>query len=343
MGRSVPEELGNYVQAGLGKTAVNIFVGVAAAARKDGEHLHAAFGEGTYAEETMFSQTSFDYYINNPSLPKLDLYVAQFYPNVDVGSQLTEYRKQDVAANIRKLFADKRTSDPFTVAVDITIDHFESNDVKELLHQFKDEISSGKINFIFLASGQKFYTLGMDNYYGSCFYMVNNGDAKWKKFDSLFTHPIHRTDELSAQWFSLVTKYAPDSIALYRELIFENSRYILDRVPDLLRPNKNKKQTLRINNAAPDMLPCFIDLKVIVPPEKQSSIGNKILRMFYKKMSNQNIITYSRGSFGFYHQNFALFGELDQNVRTIRINPGINPKENDAIVEFFKSLNTARF
>jgi hypothetical protein len=338
VGTSVPRDLEPYLQPGLGKTAVNIFSGIVTTLKKGSSPVQAVHSEGSYFEEKIFSGNSFDHYISEKSLPNVDLYLGQFNPNVDVGSTLTEYQRRDVASDVRKLLHDRRVTDNFTVAVDITIDPFNSENVRSLLEQFKEEINEGRINFIFFSSGQKFYTLGMDNYYGAYYYMVNNGDPKWKGFETLSQHPAYRVDDLSAQWFCLVTKYAADSLAEYKRLIFENTRYVLDNVPAPLQPQSPSRQRFRVNRVKRPMDACFIDLKAIAPPHAQRSALDKMRSLFYKMMATRKIIAYSRGSFGFYHQNFGGFGPLDDHVRTIRINPGINPEENEALIEFLNEV-----
>jgi hypothetical protein len=86
------------------------------------------------------------------------------------------------------------------------------------------------------------------------------------------------------------------------------------------------------------MTVCFVDVKVLASPYAQWIISKTIENPFHKRMGKEGILTYSRGSFGFYHQNFSTFGFLDSHARTIRLNPGINPEENAPIEAFFRSI-----
>lgn len=344
LGKSVPTEFEKGLKAGMGKTAVNIFSGFASIVKGNNPVLHGVHSHGCYFEPTTLMNHYFDHYMKDPNAPKVGMYLSQFNSNVDVGSTLTEYTRHDVASDIRKLLDGDRVQDKFTVVIDLTIEHYHSKNVESLLNQFKNEIKEGKINFALFSSGQKFYTLGMDNYYGSYYYLVNNGDEKWKEFDSLETHPSYRTDPLSVQWFCLATKYAPDSLSNYRQLIFDNSRYILDRIPNSLKPNSASTQTLRVNSASRSMDVSFIDLKILCTKSVelfrkfiQWFKSKKITTLFSETMAKNNILYYGRGSFGFYHHNFADFGYMGE-ARTIRLNLGINPEENDTIIEFFKRL-----
>lgn len=334
-GKSVPEGLN--VKAGLAKTAVNLFTAIAHASKKGDAPLRGVQSQGSYFEQAMLMDHAFDHYMKNKELPPVDLYVGQFNSNVDVGSELTHYERRDIIKDVRALLDNGRTADPFTVAVDLTIEEFDSTNTYELLKAFEKEIKDGTLNFVFFASGQKFYNFGMDNYYGSYFYVVNNGAPKWDSFKSLFEHPAHRPDILSAQWFCLATKYAADSLARYRKLIFDNSRAVLDAMPDALKPRKDSK--IRVGTADRDMSLSFIDIKVVAPSDKQDKKCQPIKKKFYEVMNKHKVNVYGRGSFGFYYTNFAIFGPLDDKVREIRINPGINPDENEALIEFFKAIS----
>lgn len=202
------------------------------------------------------------------------------------------YRRENVGENIRYLLTSGKASKQLIVAVDCTIEKSLSPNVKELLEEFKEEIKEGKINFVFFNSGQKFDMLGMDNYYGAPFFMVNNGDEKWKPFDSLLHHPIHRTDSLSTQWFCLSHKYASKSLAQYKDLVFKNTRYILDRIPTSLLPRDDPKQQLKVNQAHPDMDVCFIDIKLRGLFKGLKSF--QFMELFYKKMVQAGVKVYSR-------------------------------------------------
>lgn len=339
IGKSVPIELKDCVRPGLGKTAVNIFAGIASAIKGKNPSLEALTIDGAYFEEVPWTNHVYEKYIQDPTAPKVGLFLCHFSPNVDIGTQFSEYKECDVAAKVKKLLKNDRVQEKFTVAVDMTIDEFHSDKAKNLLDQFKDEIQAGKINFAFFSSGQKFQTLGMDNYYGSYFYLVNNGDEKWKNFDSLYTHPVHRTDTLSTQWFCLATKYAADSLNQYRKLIFNNTRYVLDHIPQFLQPNQGNSQAFKVNRASPKMDASFIDLKAMGHGGIQKEKCQALEKHYAKFMRKNKLKHYSRGSFGFFHQNFSIFNYLDVKGRTIRINPGINPEENDKLIGFLSTLN----
>lgn len=333
---SFPLHLNARVTCGLAKSATNVFLGALCSASKQDGHVESVAGSNSYYEHDVLTHHKFDAYMKNPSAPKVHLYHGQFYPNVSVGSSPITYEKKDIAADIKALLNANKVTQNFTVAIDTTIDNVHSDAVKDLLATFQQEIAEGRVNFLFFASGQKFYNVGMDHYYAAPFYMVNNGDDKWKDYDDLCSHSLYRPDILSTQWFNLSLKYASDGLNDYRSLIFDNTKAILTQLPASLAFDSQKKQHFYINGAADTMKPPFIDLKVVAKSNSQESKCKVLKKRFFKMLENEDMEACTRGSFGFFHCNFSVFGHLDDNVRTVRINPGINPNENEKILKFLK-------
>lgn len=235
---------------------------------------------------------------------------------------------------------DKNNDPPLTVALDCTIDYINSNKVKNLLEEFKEEIQNGTLNFVFFKSGQKFDMFGMDNYYGAPFFMVNNSDPKWETFKAMSRSPGIQTDILSEQWFCLAYKYASEGLDDYRRLIFENSREILKNCPDSLRPKDDLlNQRITVSQVDDEMDVSSIDIKVRGGFHKLKALA--LMARFYLSCIKHGVKTYSRASFGFFHPNFIVI--MIQNVKdstTIRLSPGINPRENKFIIEFLNGLTS---
>lgn len=335
---TIPTSLQENAKAGIGRSATNVFACITACAKEMSSQFTSVYAEESYFEQSWFMQQKFDVYLADPSRKKLNLYHAQFNPNVNVGSELISYKRHDIAHDLRVIFANNCNADNFTAAIDVTIDDFSSKNIHDLLNEFKKEINEGKINFVFFSSGQKFNTLGMDNYYGSSFFMVNNSASKWGCFQKLFSHPCYQTDRLSYNFFCLSSKYCCDALSSYRKLIFKNTRSILDRIPQRLHATAKEQKPFRVNLADKDMLPAFIDIKVLSPPQDQHNQASRIQQIFMKIFVKRKIPVYQRGSFGFFHCNFAVFGHCDDKVRTVRINPGVNSDDIPAFMEFFASI-----
>lgn len=330
----IPEELSDHVKVGVAKSAMNVFAGINAAIQEHQPDLQRAYGDGTYFEEVQFigDNRSINEVLGNPSIGHIDLYVSEFNHNINIDIKHNVYKPGNVQGDIETILKAKPDTQQLTVAIDCTIDFNQSDKVKTLLEHFSQEIQEGKLNFIFFRSGQKFDMLGMDNYYGGLFYMVNNGDKKWKPFDALTTHEAYKTDPLSVQWFSLVNKYAPNSVDAYRRQIFENTRNVLDQIPENLKPGKNPH--IKVCKVAKDMEPAFIDIKLLGKEINSKKIETLLVKTFDAHRAKIHL----RGSFGFNHANLNVIPGLKSGLN-IRINPGIDPKEVEILVEFLNELS----
>ena len=337
----IPKALGGNVHIGLGKTAVNVFSGVNAALLKTNPHPVRVYSEGVYFEEAGVIHRRFEDVLHDESVERVDLYCGQFNPNVEIDSDFTHYRQRDVEKDISDLLAAKPKIEHLTVSIDCTIDSVPSEKITHLLQTFEKEIKSGKLNFIFLKSGQKLDMFGMDNYFGAPFYIVNNGSDHWKEYNALPTTRVHQTDSLSHQWFCLANKYASDSLNDYRARLFENSKMILSQIPPALLPDPSKpKQKIRVCTVDDAMEPSFIDVKVRGAAHQVRAFT--LLGLLYKKCEDRGIKIHSKASFGFYHINGIVISADDvPHSSTIRINPSIHPEENEVILEFLRDLAEA--
>ena len=333
----VPSTLMPFLKASLGKTAVNTVAGINAAVLKDNPHPNRCYSEGFYYESASIVgwDHKFKTIINDQKIKNIDLYCCQAYPNIQIESNYTHYKSVDIVDNVKKILKKKSETKKLTVAVDCTIDYLNSPDVKKILSTFKNEIKNGKLNFIFFHSGQKFDMLGMDNYFGSPFYMINNGDKKWESFNSLLNKDVHKTDDFSSQWFNLSHRYAAHLIDEYRKMIFENTKYILKNVPKSLKPNLKIKQKIRVNTIDNKMQPSFIDIKVSGTDHVEKT--KELIWLFYKKCSDNKIKVFKKPSFGFYHPNVTYIPNSSTST-SIRINPGLNPEENAVIIEYLNEI-----
>jgi hypothetical protein len=86
----------------------------------------------------------------------------------------TRYAQRDIINDVKQLLGNK----PDTKHLTITIDYINSPKVYELLQTFEKEILEGRLNFVLFRSGQKFDMLGVDNYYGAPYYIINNNGAQ---------------------------------------------------------------------------------------------------------------------------------------------------------------------
>jgi hypothetical protein len=172
--------------------------------------------------------------------------------------------------------------------------------------------------------------LGLDHFYGSPFYIINNGADHWKPFDRLFTAEVHKTDKLSTQWFCLIYEFAADAIDQFRALFFQNHRKILQQVPDKLFSNEKRKVTV----ATPDENAklTFIDVKI-------KGIFNKIIASLLVAYFQMHAVACEvkaavRGSFGFLHPNVTLI--FSPSSTSLRLHAGI--VGNEPIIAFLNNI-----
>ena len=335
----IPDSLRSHLKVGIAKSAMNAFAGINVAVNTMHAPPERVYGENAYFEEVAFvgDNRSLDKVLKDESLKSVDLYVGEFNHNVNIMREHKNYSPGKIREDIELLLQKKTETQHLTVAIDFTIDYVNSPEAKKLLEHFSKEIVEGKLNFVFFASGQKFDMLGLDNYYGAPFWMVNNGAKTWEAFDSLRSDEAYQTDPLTLQWFCLANKYASQQLDQYKKQIFDNTREILDHIPAELKPDGSPDQQIRINTVDKQMLPAFIDIKI--PNDTPEKTSRKIQQLLYRKFGEQGLKIHSRGSFGFYHPNFNIIASKeDMRPRNVRINPGLNPKENALILEFIKEI-----
>lgn len=329
----IPPALSENVKVGITKSAMNVFAGINAAVKVLAPDLNIAHEAGSYYEEVglIGSNRTTEEVLADPSIRRVDLYVGEFNHNINLDPAYSHYETGKVDQEIDKILAAKPETEHLTVAIDCTIDYIHSAKAEALLKKYSQQIQDGKLNLVFFRSGQKFDMLGMDNYYGATFYMVNNGGEQWKEFDALASHEAYKTDPLSIQWFCLVNQCAPQATDAYRKQIFENTRKTLERVPATLRPGGNPH--IRISTVAVDMDACFLDIKITSPKISDRDVELLIHQTF----AAYHAKIHSRGSFGFYHPNVNIIPDDKGNV-SIRVNPGLNPIEVEYLAEFLQEL-----
>lgn len=330
----IPDDLRPYVQAGLTKTSMNALAAVNAALRKIVDHPCRVYQWAAHFEivQGMGRDLSLEEALKDGEDP-IHLYVCDINHNICLLEEIDEYQASDVKREIESLLAARPQTQRLTVALDSTIDLENSKQIGALLTHFTPEILKGILNFVIFRSGQKFDMFGLDHYYGAPFYMIHNDDPCWKPFEDLLNNDLYKTDLLSTQWFCLVNKYAPKYQDLYRQLIFENTRFILNGIPNHLMPGQ--QPDIKVCTVSEKMNPCFIDIKVM--GESARNRARQIIQAFYQKFADQQGKIHTRGGYGFYHPNISLFPFLNEGM-SIRINPGIDRRESELILEVFKEM-----
>ena len=152
----IPSELQKNYKGGLGKTAMNIFAGINAAIMSQKAQPVRIFDENAYFEEVEIVGQShkFATFQKGDSIQKVDLYVAQFNPNINIDPGDIYYHKSETSKNIKYLLTNNRAAPHLTVAIDTTIERSRSANIQELLTEFQEEIKTGKLNVVIFLVGK---------------------------------------------------------------------------------------------------------------------------------------------------------------------------------------------
>ena len=338
----IPGELRDYVQAGISKSGMNTFAGINAALQRIHPQPVRAIHPSVHFEmlQCFGKNEELSKVLQNRELTHVDLFLGGMNPNVQLISAHDCYSAENIIQEITALLEAKPATQQLTVALDGTIDFIRSQKAHEILHHFSLEIRSGRLNFVFFRSGQKFDMFGMDHFYGSPWFMVNNRASYWEPFQLLASHEAFKADPLSMQWFCLSHRYAFPELEMYRGLIFENTKEILRHVPKSLLPGANPQ--VKICLVAERTEPCFLDVKCY--GDYATPLARRIEGRMYQLFTERGLKMYFRGGYGYLHPNSVMFqGGFDQskyerNYVTLRIHPGINREENGLIIQLLEEI-----
>lgn len=336
---NIPKELQGFLKVGLSKSAMNTFAGISAALKKTKDFPVRVYDPGSHFEIVQFigQDQEYDEVLKDDRIKIVDVYLGEFNHNVRLQGSHDTYTPGNVVDEVTALLKAKSSTKQLTVAIDSTIDFLKSPQAMKVLRHFSKDIVGGSLNVIFFRSGQKFDMFGMDHFYGSSWYMLNNGEKQWDSFNVLSESQAFQADYLSLQWFCLAHKYTPEFLDLYRKAIFENTKEVLLQVPKVLLPGGNSR--IKVCQVEKGMEPCFLDIKCYGDNPEKTVL--KLKKYIFSLFAERNIKIHTRGGYGYFHPNVVLFMEgldKDKNVRytTMRLHPGINPKENGLIVELLK-------
>ncbi|MCC5832287.1 MAG: hypothetical protein JJU12_04510 [Chlamydiales bacterium] len=335
--KHIPKNLRPFIKAGVAKSAMHIFAATLTLAPKASgkSKAHTAMMPGIYHEQTSLikEENTLDQVLENPEIPVVDVFVGEFNPNVNRAASHTIYHARNPIGDVSALLKSKPKTERLTVLLDSTIDFVQSKKAHAFLDYFSKEIEAGLLNILFIRSGQKFDMLGMDNYYGSPFYMIHNNDPYWEPFNALINEASFETDPLSMQWFCLANRYAFEEMEEHRGLIFRNTRSILERIPKELQPGSNPD--ISISTFEEGIDPCFIDIKLL----GDLNVFYQIQKAFFDTFLASKRKVYMKPGFGFLSPNFLPYGSPEGAPRTIRINPGLDPADANLLIDFIKYLN----
>lgn len=326
---AIPKKLKAMTSYGIHTSGMTSFAGIL---KNIGAAPRILYGENTYYEcvDAIQKAASFSSRVDQASeeeWKKADLLVAQFNPALRPELGLSQYPVEKIADYLHRCLEGREKV--LTLALDCTLDRIDSPKVTQLLEEFQNEIHEGILNIICIRSGNKFDLFGMDNYCGAPFFMIHH--PKWSHFQSMLVDPVLQCDRLSLNWFCLAYRHALPQLKLYQKQIFENTRALLNRVPEALL----KRGTHQIIPFAEEIDPSFIDMKISgrFHSFKASLVSGLLL---LKSLEGGHPI-FTRPSLGFYHPNFIVI--FDKDHSTIRLTLGLDPAQVDLFAECFEIIN----
>jgi len=334
---SIPKDLQPLTGYAIHASAMASLGGIFKAVQKmAGRPIRILFGENTYFEciravELVTKATQIPD-ASEQDWKEVDLIMAQFSPTVKrINSkvteyQVTEYHAEKVADYLHTALKG-REGRPLCLALDCTLDYSNSPRVEKLLSEFRNEIERGDLNILCYRSGLKFDLFGMDNYCGAPFTMTHSADGKWGCFDSLLTDPALQTDRLSMNWFCLAYKSLSGYIEWYRKQIFDNTREVLNRIPQRLYNTSNAYY--RVIPIDQDADATFLDIKIFGTFHAFRADLLVGVHTTLRCMEAGFPLLFRPG-IGFHHPNLAvLFGK---ECSTVRLTIGLDPAQIDVIV-----------
>ncbi len=336
---STPSNLKPLTSHSLHSSAMTSISGVFRAAEKTlGRSPHILYGENTYYEcinaSNLISNALSVQEAREDDLKEIDVFLSQFNPVWKaLDPQKKEYKVEKVSETLRKTLR-AREGKPLTLALDCTFDFIDSPQVSRLLHQFQEDIENGSLNVICYHSGLKFDLFGMDNYCGAPFYMIHNKDPKWIFFDFILTDPVLQTDLLSLNWFCLAYQNAAPQLDQYRKQIFDNTRALLDSLPDrILRDSNINYRVIPVEREANA---AFIDITIKGPFHRLKTEA-LVAGYLTVKCLEKGFPLFYRISIGLYHTNLTKL--CDKDSSTVRLTVGLDPSQIEVLTECLKNID----
>jgi hypothetical protein len=244
------------------------------------------------------------------------------------------------------LFKGGNSSGPYTVIMDVTLNHLGENQIQDVLQKAEEFIKSGRLNLILLQSGTKFFQNGMDLVNIGTSLTFNNGEENWGDFNQKMQEHAENLPDDDKTYIANMLSKNKEPLKKYLIKIRENTSYMRKTLTAKLESGENAFQmcgssdqdTVYISFMPKPAFTCsFLSSQqkqtkeeigdiTAISTDKLSSedvaMANK--ELYFKKLlpalKAANLPSVDRPSFGF---NVTNFGEC---YTTVRITPGIESK-----------------
>lgn len=318
--------------------------------QKDSRALNMSIMKGCYFEQSyLFSQLvtcskmdvdgktleqGIPQDIDQLNLPiPLDLYVCEPQHSFTVAT--VNYEKMDVVSQIKALENAGVFAIQFTVVVDITSN--QESDMQSILAD-KDLIKwirEGRMNLVFIQSGQKYSMFGLDNYYGAIAISFNH-EMNFAKFNYRMGLSEDQLSGISYQGMTHIQKYASRSIDLYKNEVQKNTHYlyklISEGAPQIIG---NTSAPFHLAVKSNDQM-VFLDFKFDYRDYRM--VGDYIYNALTDFSKKKGLYLSKRPSFGFIQSN-TMYLSSGQGNTALRFTPGLEGIEvMNAYGAFFKKF-----
>ncbi len=262
--------------------------------------------------------------VEDPSLREKKLIVMEPHPNNAASSQIQPH---DPVKLIKNLFTNSQG--PYTVIMDVTLNHLRDAEIEATLNEAKQYIQSGKLNLILLQSGTKFFQNGMDLVNIGTAIIFNDG-RNWMNFNHKMQQSPVKVPKDDQLYIANMLVKNKETLKQYLDKIKSNTASLRNKISSQMTaqsafevvPNSDKN-TVYISfqpNDAYVRKELSIPLTTQVTVEKRAEVNQEI---YFKHLlpAFKHLPSVDRSSFGF---NITNFGEC---FNTVRITPGIENEE----------------
>lgn len=256
---------------------------------------------------------------------KLGLIYVDFHGSLNV--ETTVISSHNIEEYIELTFERKVAQTPLTIAMDITIGKINDDSFCNLINKFKTKIESGELNLVFFRTIQKFDSFGTDKISGGYIQVYSEHKEFIDSFQKI--KMVEDTDIDPINKKSLVHFYENclEGLDQYRQQIFDNARYVYDRIKkEYVFPSNLTMHLPFFVSEIDDKENFFISINV----NYNFSIVDDLIKEF------NEFGAMSRPSFGYSH--FTYVNIPRGNKITYRMCFGLEEKERLDI--FVNKLNT---
>lgn len=293
--------------------------------------LHGSY----YETPHLFNGAETKANVEDPSLREKKLIVMEPHPNNAASSQIQPH---DPVKLIKNLFTNSQG--PYTVIMDVTLNHLRDAEIEATLNEAKPYILSGKLNLILLQSGTKFFQNGMDLVNIGTAIIFNDGGS-WVNFNQKMKQSPAKVPKDDQLYIANMLVKNKETLKQYLDKIKSNTASLRSKIMSKMTaqsafevvPNSDKN-TVYISFQPNDAyVRTELDIALITPVsvEKRAEV-NQVIYFKHLLPAFKHLPSVDRSSFGF---NITNFGEC---FNTVRITPGI---ENEKLLSEYSNTIVA--